>query len=276
MLLETLGRLRSRATPSPGASQEQISQDEDGIRNSVRSTGTATSSVTSSPGRSTKRYSNNLFGSGRLRDYTYLKSVTSSKGSGASMRTVSLTPTENSARELSNTNLRPVTPDGNTPSSSVQSSPNEKGSMHSAPFVPPTPFSDSAIQAISAAESRLQKTLGPSVLKRASMAIEQAIKEIEDEVDDEILLPRSVPVPRGSLDLPPSDAVRSSFFTIFSLPHFLLSSRETVMSPATRPFMKLAWPFPLTRPSMTSSVNGALLPFQRGLCLVMCQGCLGL
>ncbi|KAF8188401.1 hypothetical protein BJ912DRAFT_401756 [Pholiota molesta] len=210
MLLETLGRLRSRATPSPGASQEQISQDEDGIRNSVRSTGTATSSVTSSPGRSTKRYSNNLFGSGRLRDYTYLKSVASSKGSGASMRTLSLTPTENSARELSNANLRPVTPDGNTPSSSVQSSPNEKGYIHSAPFVPPIPFSDSAIQAISAAENRLQKTLGPSVLKRASMAIEQAIKEIEDEVEDEILLPRSVPVPRGSLDLPPSDAKRDS------------------------------------------------------------------
>ncbi|KAF9477380.1 hypothetical protein BDN70DRAFT_881285 [Pholiota conissans] len=205
MLLETLGRLRSRATPSPGASQEQISQGEDGIRNSVRSTGTTTSSIPSSPGRSTKRYSNNLFGSGRLRDYTYLKSVASSKGSNASTRTVSLTPTENSTRDSSNANMRPVTPESHTPSSSVQSTP-EKGSIHTAPFVPPIPFSDSAIQAFSAAESRLQKTLGPSVLKRASMAIEQAIKEIEDEVEDEILLPRSVPVPRGSLDQPPLDA----------------------------------------------------------------------
>lgn len=208
MFLETLGRLRSRATPSPGASQELIAEGEEGTRNSVRSSKTVTSSVISSPSRSTKRYSNNMFGSGRLRDYTYLKSVASSKGSGNSMRTVSLTPTEDSTRDLSNTSLRPTTPD--ITSSSVQS--NEQGSVRSAPFVPPAPFSDNAIQAISLAETRLQKTLGPAVLKRASMAIEQVIKEIEDEVEDEkILLPRSVPIPRGSLDQPASEVV--SFFS---------------------------------------------------------------
>ncbi|KJA24989.1 hypothetical protein HYPSUDRAFT_200225 [Hypholoma sublateritium FD-334 SS-4] len=88
-------------------------------------------------------------------------------------------------------------------SSFVQSSPNEQGSVRSAPFVPPVPFSDNAIQAIFLAETRLRKTLGPAVLKRVSTAIEQVIKEIEDEVEDEkILLPRSVPVPRGSLDQP--------------------------------------------------------------------------
>ncbi|KAF8959075.1 hypothetical protein BDZ97DRAFT_1424778 [Flammula alnicola] len=209
MLLETLGRLRSRATPSPGASQEHVAEGQDGARNSVRSTATATSSVTSSPSRSTKRYSNNLFGSGRLRDYTYLKSVASSKGSGSSTRTVSLTPTESSTREPSNASLRPVTPEGNTPSSSVQSSPNEKSLIRSAPLVPPAPFGDNPTQVVSAAEYRLQKTLGPSVLKRASMALEQAIKEIEDEVEDEILLPRSVPIPRGSLDQPTPE-VRNS------------------------------------------------------------------
>lgn len=202
MLLETLGRLRSRATPSPGVSQEHIVEGEDALRSSMRSSGTATSSVTSSPGRSTKRYSNNMFASGRLRDYTYLK-----KGSVSSVLTVSSSPTEDSTNELSNTSLRPVTPDSHAPSS-AQSSPNEQGSVRSAPFIPPAPFSDSAIQAISLAESRLQKTLGPTVLKRASMAIEQALKEIEDEVEDEILLPRSTPVHRrGSLDQPSSEVV---------------------------------------------------------------------
>lgn len=53
---------------------------------------------------------------------------------------------------------------------------------------------------ITDAEYRLQKRLGPVVLKRASIAIEQAIKEIEDEVEDEIVLPRSVPIQRSSLD----------------------------------------------------------------------------
>ena len=208
MFLETLGRLRSRATPSPGASQEQIAEGEEGMRNSVRSSTTVTSSVTSSPSRSTKRYSNNMFGSGRLRDYTYLKSVASSKGSGNSVRTVSLTPTEDSTRDLSHTNLRPTTPDNTATSSLTQSSPNEQGSARSAPFVPPAPFSDNALQAISLAETRLQKTLGPAILRRASLAIEQAMKEIEDEVEDEkILLPRSVPIPRGSLDQPSSEIV---------------------------------------------------------------------
>ncbi|KDR81794.1 hypothetical protein GALMADRAFT_239997 [Galerina marginata CBS 339.88] len=214
MLLETLGRLRSRnsPSPSPGASQEHVVEGEDGIRNSVRSTGTSTSSVTSSPSRPSKRYSNNLFGSGRLRDYNYLRSVASSKGSSSSTRTVSLTPTEASiatTRDVSSSSLRPVTPETSDVSISLPPSPNEKDVVRSAPLVPPAPYGDSTIQVVSAAEYRLQKTLGPAVLKRASLALEQAIKEIEDEVEDEILLPRSVPVPRGSLDQPTSE-VRNS------------------------------------------------------------------
>jgi len=206
MLLETLGRLRSRGTVSPGASQEHVIEGGDGVMDSVGSTGASTSSVTSSPRRSTKRYSNNLFGSGRLRDYTYLKSVASSKGSGSSTRTVSLTPTEGSTKDLSKTDLRPVTPEGSNASSSTRSSP-VKPEIHSAPLFPPAPYGESSMQALSAAEYRLQKTLGPSALKRASVALEEAIKEIEDEVEDEILLPRSVPIPRGSLDHPAPEVV---------------------------------------------------------------------
>ena len=211
MLLETLGRLRSRGTASPGASQEHVVEGGDGVMDSAGSTGGSTSSVTSSPRRSTKRYSNNLFGSGRLRDYSYLKSVASSKGSGSSTRTVSLTPTEGSTKDLSKADLRPVTPDGSDAPSSTLSSP-EKPEIHSAPLLPPAPYGESSIQAISVAEYRLQKTLGPSALKRASIALEEAIKEIEDEVEDEILLPRSVPVPRGSLDHPAPEVVRLSRF----------------------------------------------------------------
>lgn len=213
MLLETLGRLRSRTVPSPSASQEQVVGGEDGTRHSVQTSGT--SSTTSSPSaRSTKRYSNNLFGSGRLRaEHNYLRSVASSKGSSSSIRTVSLTPTEASVtttREVSSASLRPITPESTNPPSSAPSSPNEKDTVQSAPVIPPAPFGDSTSQSLSVAEYRLQKTLGPAVLKRASIALELAIKEIEDEVEDEILLPRSVPVPRGILDQPTSEVVRFS------------------------------------------------------------------
>lgn len=53
---------------------------------------------------------------------------------------------------------------------------------------------------MSAAEYRISKTLGPSILKRASLALEEAIKEFEDEADDEIVMPRSPPVLRSGFE----------------------------------------------------------------------------
>jgi hypothetical protein len=40
-------------------------------------------------------------------------------------------------------------------------------------------------------EYKLTKTLDPAALKRASLALQEAIKELEDETEDEIVLPRS-------------------------------------------------------------------------------------
>jgi serine/arginine repetitive matrix protein 2 len=193
MFLDTLERIR----PKNAQSTSQDTTDEGEVaRNSIRS-----SSSSSSPSsRSTKRYSNNLFGSGRLRDYTYLKTGRGSVSSSA--RTTSMTPTEATEKTFSLSSFRPVTPDGGSNSSSVQSSPNEKGPIRSTPSSPSSPIGEQQFQAITAAEYRLHKTLGPSVLKRASMALDEAIREIEDEVEDEILLPRSVPASRGSLDQP--------------------------------------------------------------------------
>jgi hypothetical protein len=140
-----------------------------------------------------------------------MKTVASSRGStSSSFRSVSITSTDASDKTVSLSSFRPVTPDASSnPSSSVQSSPNEKGGpIRSAPLVSPAPYGEQQFQTITAAEYRLQKTLGPSVLKRASMALDEAIREIEDEVEDEILLPRSVPAPRGSLDHPTGEVVR--------------------------------------------------------------------
>lgn len=271
MLLETLGRLRSTKTPSPlpGASQEHISEAEDNTRNSVQSTGT--SSVTSSPNARSKRYSNNLFGSGRLRDYTYLKSVASSKASISSHRTVSLTPTEASSPAL-----RPATPEDSKLSSSVQSTPDDSG-IRPAPSVPPAPFGDNS-HAISVAEYRLQKALGPAMLKRASMALEEAIKELEDEVEDEILLPRSVPIPRGNLDQPASEVVvrYACIIFVYSLLMSLYHrSKETAMLPTMWSCTRLQWLYPSTRLSTTSSMNVDNRPFQHAPSQATYLGCLG-
>jgi serine/arginine repetitive matrix protein 2 len=210
MFLDTLERMR----PKNAQITSQDTTDEgDTTRNSIKSS--PSSSVSSSPGsRSAKRYSNNLFGSGgRLRDYTYLKNVTSSRGSTSSgAHTTSLTLTETSEKTVSLSSFRPVTPDGSSNPSSVQSSPNENGSIRSTPVVPSSPSGEQQFQAMTVAEYRLHKTLGPSVLKRASMALDEAIREIEDEVEDEILLPRSVPAPRGSLDHPTAEVVRPYFY----------------------------------------------------------------
>jgi serine/arginine repetitive matrix protein 2 len=212
MFLDTLERIRPKNARS--TSQDTTGEGET-ARNSIKSS--SSSSVSSSPSsRSTKRYSNNLFGSGRLRDYTYLKT---GRGSISSAHTTSLTPTEASEKTV-----RPVTPDSSSNPSSVQSSPNEKGPVRSTPVVSSSPIGEQQFQAITAAEYRLHKTLGPSVLKRASMALDEAIREIEDEVEDEILLPRSVPAPRGSLDQPTAAEVVSPYF------YFLTVSKKSSTS----------------------------------------------
>jgi hypothetical protein len=138
---------------------------------------------------SSKRYSNNLFGSGRFRDYSYMRSVSQSKT--ASMRTTDSSRTHTSSYD----NMRPVTPDVNA--TSAPSSSPEALTVRSAPLIPPAPYGG---QPLSVAEYRLSKTLGPSVLRRASLALEEAIKAIEEEAEDEIVMPRSAPIPRGSLD----------------------------------------------------------------------------
>ncbi|KAJ6630648.1 hypothetical protein B0H10DRAFT_2427735 [Mycena sp. CBHHK59/15] len=177
MIIETLGL---RPTP-------RSEEDESSV--SARS---AMSGGASSSGASSKRYSNNLFGSGRFRDYSYMRSVAAAQSKTASMRTSGSSRAYTSSYD----SMRPVTPDANA-SSSTSSSP-ETLAVRSAPLIPPAPYGG---QPLSVAEYRLSKTLGPSVLRRASLALEEAIKAIEEEAEDEIVMPRSAPIPRGSLEV---------------------------------------------------------------------------
>src|ERR1700742_4566672 len=74
-LLQTLGRLRSK----PSTSSTSGDSIDGPARESLQSTDTNGSSSTPTP-RSTKRYSNNMFGSGKFRDHTYLRSVAKERG----------------------------------------------------------------------------------------------------------------------------------------------------------------------------------------------------
>jgi serine/arginine repetitive matrix protein 2 len=209
MILETLGRFRSNNASSLGRANNDsptspvnspYADYQSTIdRQSIQSTKTASSSsfapasLPSSPtGRFTKRYSNNLFGSGRFRDDTYFRSVGSHK-SGIQRGALSTIPSDAPGVVEDSPNsdsARPTTPDSSAVSSSVQSSPENVAKIHSAP---PMVLTD---HPVSVAEYRLSKVLGSAVYKRASLALEEAIKEIEEEAEDEIVMPRSAPASR--------------------------------------------------------------------------------
>jgi len=219
MILESLG-LRSRSIHSSDQSS------------SVRSSSaTATSSLTSSPGgRSQKRYSNNLFGSGRLRDYSYIRSVASNKTSTS--RSASIAPSESSLNTRYVNGLRPVTPEGNGGSSSSHSSPEKL--PHSAPLIPSAPYGGQT-----ASEYRPSRPVGASTYKRASRALEDAIREIEEDVEDEILMPRSAPIARSHIDQHP---VRLCIFSRVCSKLFDRTNPTPLLDFPV--LMRLEWPSP--------------------------------
>lgn len=154
-----------------------------------------------------------------------------SSASTSSTHTASITPTESSvaagrinsvAESTSNSSLRPSTPEGTTSTSSIlssfQASPTpprlERGSVAASSSsnlssigtgTEESSSASGAIHIASAIEHKLARTMDPAALKRASLALQEVIKELEDETEDEIVLPRSH-TPRGVVD-EVSDAV---------------------------------------------------------------------
>lgn len=208
MILQTLGRIRSKHTASTtqlnrgdtsasiasetGVESEYVPERSSHLSSNTASTTYPASSITSSP-RSTKRYSNNLFSSGRLRDYGYIRAISQRTHRSA----VSITQTESSQslREVTSLNsiesLRPSSPDGGG-HVSPPSSPNDK-----------TPVARTASLVSSnedlPPQSSVDNGSGLRLSKRASAALAQVIKEFEEEAEDEIVMPRTAhPTPRPS------------------------------------------------------------------------------
>ncbi|KIP07966.1 hypothetical protein PHLGIDRAFT_35191 [Phlebiopsis gigantea 11061_1 CR5-6] len=256
MILEALGRLRgasrSKGTVDDTAGDDRVStafsETQDGgsrisavpsftggqsVRSNVTATTTSSAlhgspsvaSLTSSTGKGShagRRMSNNLFGSGKFHDHTYMRAAHQRRAatpssnprsatarytdSEASISTVTSRAVGHSTSVYSdNQSLRPVSPDGSTSASSVPSSPNQ---------APVLRESDS-----------LPHVLPPEVLGRASLALDAVIRELEEEGDDEIVMERSpvttVPSPihtsavnnlgySGSMARPPPDTSRLS------------------------------------------------------------------
>jgi serine/arginine repetitive matrix protein 2 len=165
MILETLGQLHS----------------EDHQRDP--SSAHTNSSPTGSPSGKYSGKKNTLGGSARYHDFNSTRSV----GSQQSTASVDVSESSPNFIEEPSQQQRARTPDS-TSSNSAPSTPGD-GTVRRgvSPIEPP----------MSVAEWRLSKVLGPSALKRASLAVQEAIRELEEEAEDEIVMPR-IPPPQRS------------------------------------------------------------------------------
>ena len=190
MFLQTLGRMR----PKPSASSTSSDSTLSPARGSIRSTDTTTSSVTSTPA-SAKRYSNNMFGSGKFRDHTYLRSVAkerAAKGSAAGKRGAANPSTSSRTYKIS---------DAPIPEESAHT--DTENSAHDSDT---TALASGAETSASELEQSIVKTFQPGHLRRASMAIDEVMRQFEEKVDgdgdgdgdDQILIPRSPAPDRAS------------------------------------------------------------------------------
>ncbi|KAK0199215.1 hypothetical protein DFS33DRAFT_1388913 [Desarmillaria ectypa] len=198
MILESLGLGRSRPS-TPAKSQEQAS-DGSARQSSHSSTtiGSSYSPSSSSRTGSIKRYSNNLFGSGKLRDYTYIRTAHNKSHSRAQ--------TSMSSAEMS---YKSIPFSEGVQSSTPPDISSDQPQIHSAPLLAPTPYNE---QIPESPDMALSWSLGASAYKRASMALQQAISEMEEEEpEDEIVLPRLAPIVRSSVDHRRSPEVVSNF-----------------------------------------------------------------
>ncbi|KAH9929900.1 uncharacterized protein BXZ73DRAFT_101964 [Epithele typhae] len=132
------------------------------------------SSISSAKGSTwSRRMSNNLFGSGKFRDQAYL------------LRTAG-SPTSGSPR-LHDRRMRPTTPEDSsyTLSGSAPSSPgNVSTNSNNRAIIEDTEYSNILAK-------RLSRVLSPEGFRRASPAFDKAIRELEEEGDEKIVMERS-------------------------------------------------------------------------------------
>ena len=189
MFLQTLGRMRSK----PSASSTSSDSTHSPARGSLRSTDTTVSSVTSTSG-SSKRYSNNMFGSGKFRDHTYLRSVAKDRAGKGSAGKRSAANSSISSRTYT------------TSDSTIPEEPTHTDTEPSAHDSDTSALASGVETSTSELEQSIVKTFQQGHLRRASMALHEVMREFEEKVDgdgdgdgdDKILIPRSPAPERNS------------------------------------------------------------------------------
>lgn len=175
-----------------------------GVSPTVSSSPTSSSYLTSMgtsrspPRQSNKRYSNNLFGSNRFHDASYLQTV--SKTSVENRSTASLTGSDSQGGSLrSNRSLKDA--EGNNVLTQTQTDTDisgeglnglpEKGRLKPAVSFP-------AAQAQTT--TKMPSEFTPQQMGRTTLALQQVIRSIEEEAEETIVVPRSRP-PTGQVSL---------------------------------------------------------------------------
>jgi len=207
MILEALGKMRIKTAAAeqqddllsdPGISPRQSSTNSlDTSTSSLMGNAIGNISPTPAPKntkRGQKRYSNNLFGSGKFKDDVYIRTVRGVSGrstlsnAGLGVNTISRT------LQTGNNFPRPGSPEeADSSGISAPSSPNAL-TDHESLSTSQSAFLDYSSN--TSTEIRLSHTFNPDAFKRASLALEEVIREIEEEaeepgVDDDIVLLRS-------------------------------------------------------------------------------------
>ena len=217
MLLDMLSRMRGTGFgfghKSPAMGENVLNKVETSASSIISSDATSSTSSTvrqssqstlsssavndapqspSSPSRSVKRHSNNLFGAGQLRDMRYMRKPASNRTINSN-RSVSSTPSESTTGSMTNAlieaysdnPIRSVSPESPSspvipPSNLVPSSPTRSVSSTQEDALGPLPNS-----------SRLSKQLTSGQIQRISVSLEDAIRELEEEAEDQVLVPRT-------------------------------------------------------------------------------------
>lgn len=222
MLLDMLSRIRAQNTggrdrvqsdsgsstyvksepPSAGYTTSEFGRSTG--RQSTQSTTTLSSGIaydsptmTGSPSsRASKRHSNNLF-AGQFRDMRYMRKA-STRTMGSNRSVLSASPSESTTGSTANAlidsyadSFRPVTPENTTPSVSATSSPSIFGTPTQSTVISQLSLEDGLGPLGGASTSKFGKHLSNLQLKRMSISLEEVIREIEEEADDEVLVPRS-------------------------------------------------------------------------------------
>lgn len=218
MLLEMLSRIRTQGgssgnlkqhTKSPDAAATMRKEPSQGslsssdapstVRQSTQSTTTVSSAGYEQPGsmsptsRGSKRHSNQLFAGGQLRDLRTMRKTSnrtiSSNRSGLSSAVSELSTSGSVANVIdfySDNAARPATPENTSPPLSTTSSPVSpirNSSVSSAEdILGPLP---------STSNLRLKKDLTNNQIHRISMSLDDALKGIEEEAEDQVLVPRT-------------------------------------------------------------------------------------